>query len=322
MLADPPRAVEVSCLPALDPGADRRGRLGAGDPRRADRRRAPAAGRRPHRRRPARNRRHRGPANGRGSRGCRRPAGRPSPRWSRSGSPRKKRRPRARTTRKRARRRSRAGRIRRPRRRLPMVADVASLPRVIVGLGNPGRGVSRHAAQPGRAGGGRSWRCSGRALPAGRPPQVADVAWHGEPLYLIKPVSLHERQRARAGAAPPALHPARNTWSSSSTTSTCPWGRSVSGRGAARGAPRGGSVMGALGTEEVRRVKIGVGRPATRGRSGGPGALALFRDEERAAWRACASGRRRGASSWPAAARPEKRPAGGLECDSARGPVL
>ena len=108
------RAVEVSCLPSLIPGADRRGRLGPPDPRRGDRRRPSAARGRPRDDACLAAGRDRRSADGGGSRGRRPPRRPPSPRSSRSASRRRRKRPRARTPRRRARPRSRAGPIRRP----------------------------------------------------------------------------------------------------------------------------------------------------------------------------------------------------------------
>ena len=87
--------------------------------------------------------------------------------------------------------------------------------------------VPGHAAQRGAASRGRARPDAARALRARRADTaVARARWHGEPVYLIKPQSLHERERPGGGPPLPGGYtsgPPTSSWSS--TTWTCRWGR-------------------------------------------------------------------------------------------------
>jgi PTH1 family peptidyl-tRNA hydrolase len=136
---------------------------------------------------------------------------------------------------------------------------------VVVGLGNPGpeyqgtrhnvgqRVVERLADHL-----GQGWRREGRAL-------VARGQWRGEPMHLVKPL-------AYMNASGPAVSEALERAAAFPADLVLVHDDIDLPLGAVRVRLRGGhgghngvrSVIEACGTEEIRRVKIGVGRPERR----------------------------------------------------------
>jgi peptidyl-tRNA hydrolase, PTH1 family len=146
-----------------------------------------------------------------------------------------------------------------------MAADVATLPRVIVGLGNPGaeyRGTRHnvgHQVVDELAG-----RLDARFRLLG-PAHVAEADWREAPLHLAKLVTFMNvsgpplaRLLRLLDATPDQLVVVYDDLD-------LPFGTvRVRLRGRHGGHHGMESVLATLGTQEVRRVKIGVGRPATR----------------------------------------------------------
>jgi PTH1 family peptidyl-tRNA hydrolase len=164
-----------------------------------------------------------------------------------------------------------------------MVADVASLPRVIVGLGNPGseyrdtrHNLGHQVVDELAVRLGARFRLLG-------PAHVAEVAWREAPLHLAKLVTFMNvsgpplaRLLRLLDATPEQLVVVHDDLD-------LPFGTvRVRHRGRHGGHHGMESVLGTLGTQEVRRVKIGVGRPATRDEVV-DWVLTPFSDEERAA---------------------------------------
>jgi PTH1 family peptidyl-tRNA hydrolase len=166
-----------------------------------------------------------------------------------------------------------------------MAADGVSLPRVIVGLGNPGREYrdTRHNVghQVVEALGerfGARFRLLG-------PAHVAEAEWREAPLYLAKLVTFMNvsgpplaRLLRLLDATPYQLVVVYDDLD-------LPFGTvRVRLRGRHGGHHGMESVLETLGTQEVRRVKIGVGRPATRDRDEvSDWVLTPFSEEEREA---------------------------------------
>jgi PTH1 family peptidyl-tRNA hydrolase len=147
-----------------------------------------------------------------------------------------------------------------------MAADRASPPRVIVGLGNPGaeyrdtrHNVGHQVVDELAERLGVRFRLLG-------PAHVAEVEWREAPLHLAKLVTFMNvsgpplRRLLRLLDAPPSQLVVVYD------DLDLPFGTvRVRLRGRHGGHHGMESVLGTLGTQEVRRVKIGVGRPATRG---------------------------------------------------------
>jgi PTH1 family peptidyl-tRNA hydrolase len=162
-----------------------------------------------------------------------------------------------------------------------MAAEVASLPRVIVGLGNPGPEYRATRHNLGHMVVERlAERLDGRFRLRG-PAHVAEAAWRGRPLHLAKLVSFMNvsgppvvRLLRLLEAAPDQLVVVHDDLD-------LPFGTV---RTRQRGRPGGHhgmeSILATLGTLEVRRVKIGVGRPGTRDEVV-DWVLTPFSDEER-----------------------------------------
>jgi peptidyl-tRNA hydrolase, PTH1 family len=144
-------------------------------------------------------------------------------------------------------------------------ADGASLPRVIVGLGNPGaeyrdtrHNLGHQVVEELAARFGARFRVLG-------PAHVAEADWRGAPLRLAKLVTFMNvsgpplaRLLRLLDATPDQLVVVYDDLD-------LPFGTvRVRLRGRHGGHHGMESVLTSLGTQEVRRVKIGVGRPATR----------------------------------------------------------
>ena len=142
---------------------------------------------------------------------------------------------------------------------------MAALPRVIVGLGNPGSEYqeTRHNL------GHRVVEALAERFQAGLrlrgPAQVAETVWQDAPLHLAKLVSFMNvsgpsvvRLLRLLDATPDRLVVVYDDLD-------LPFGTIRTRQRGRHGGHRGmESVLTTLGIQEVRRVKIGVGRPATR----------------------------------------------------------
>ena len=149
-----------------------------------------------------------------------------------------------------------------------MAAEGASLPRVprlIVGLGNPG---SEYHETRHNLGHRVVERLAGRLEARFRlrgPAHVAETVWRGAPLHLAKLVSFMNvsgppvaRLLRRLDAAPDQLVVVYDDLDLAFGTVR------IRQRGRHGGHHGMESILATLGTQEVRRVKIGVGRPETR----------------------------------------------------------
>jgi peptidyl-tRNA hydrolase, PTH1 family len=136
----------------------------------------------------------------------------------------------------------------------------------VVGLGNPGpeyrdtrhnvgQRVLDHLARTLK----KAWRRDGPAM-------IARAGWRGEPLYLVKPISFMNvsgpvvaRALRLVGADPRDLILVYDDID-------LPLGVvRVRMKGSAGGHNGVRSIIDTLGTDEIRRVKIGIGRPEHRG---------------------------------------------------------
>ena len=139
------------------------------------------------------------------------------------------------------------------------------VPQVVVGLGNPdpayqdtrhniGHAVVDHLVE----------RLRGRYRAWG-PSVLAEVAWTGEPLYLAKPLTFMNamgpavvRLLRDLDLEPAALVVVHDDLD-------LPFGRvRIREKGRHGGHNGVRSLIDALGTEEFRRVKVGIGRPALK----------------------------------------------------------
>jgi PTH1 family peptidyl-tRNA hydrolase len=146
-----------------------------------------------------------------------------------------------------------------------MAAEGATTPRVIVGLGNPGpeyretrhnlgHRVVEHLAE----------RLDARFRLRG-PAHVAETFWDGAPLHLAKLVSFMNI------SGPPLARLLRLLDADPSRLVVVyddldlPFGTVRTRQRGRHGGHHGmESILATLGTQEVRRVKLGVGRPGTR----------------------------------------------------------
>jgi peptidyl-tRNA hydrolase, PTH1 family len=146
-----------------------------------------------------------------------------------------------------------------------MAADGGSSPRVIVGLGNPGSEYRETRHNLGhRVVEALATRLDARFRLRG-PAHVAEAGWQGGPVHLAKLISFMNV------SGPPLARLLRLLDATPSQLVVVyddldlPFG-TVRTRQRGRHAGHHGmeSILTTLGTQEVRRVKIGVGRPATR----------------------------------------------------------
>jgi peptidyl-tRNA hydrolase, PTH1 family len=141
----------------------------------------------------------------------------------------------------------------------------AAEPRVIVGLGNPGADYRETRHNLGHQVVERLAERFGARFRLRGPAHVAAVTWGGTPLHLAKVVSFMNvsgppvaRLLRLLDATPAALVVVYDDLD-------LPFGTvRVRQRGRHGGHHGMESILTTLGTQEVRRVKIGVGRPATR----------------------------------------------------------
>jgi PTH1 family peptidyl-tRNA hydrolase len=156
-------------------------------------------------------------------------------------------------------------------------------PRVIVGLGNPGPAYADTRHNVGHMVLDRLAARLGARFRLRGPAHIATIAWPDGPLHLAKLVSLMNvsgptlaRLLALLGADPEHLVLVHDDLD-------LPFGTvRVRQRGRAGGHHGMESVLATLGTLDVRRVKVGVGRPAARD-AVVDWVLAPFDAEERAA---------------------------------------
>lgn len=135
----------------------------------------------------------------------------------------------------------------------------------VVGLGNPGaeyrdtrHNVGQRVADLLAKRLKKSFRRDGPSL-------VARAQWRGEPLYLVKPQSFMNvsgpvvaRTLGRLRVAPDRVVLVYDDIDLPLGTVRVRMKGSAGGHNGVR------SVLEALGTQEIRRVKVGIGRPATR----------------------------------------------------------
>lgn len=164
-----------------------------------------------------------------------------------------------------------------------MAADVASPPRVIVGLGNPGPAYRETRHNIGhRVVEELAERLDARFRLRG-PAHVAEAAWHGAPLHLAKLVSFMNVSGPPAARLLRLLDATPNRLVVVYDDLDLPFGTVRTRQRGRHGGHHGmESILTTLGTQEVRRVKIGVGRPGTRDEVV-DWVLTRFSDEEREA---------------------------------------
>jgi peptidyl-tRNA hydrolase, PTH1 family len=164
-----------------------------------------------------------------------------------------------------------------------MGGEVASGPRVIVGLGNPGSEYRETRHNVGhRVVEVLAERLDARFRLRG-PAHVAEAVWHEAPLYLAKIVSFMNV------SGPPVARLLRLLDTTPAQLVVVyddldlPFGTVRTRQRGRHGGHHGmESILMTMGTQEVRRVKIGVGRPATRDEVV-DWVLTRFSDEEREA---------------------------------------
>lgn len=136
----------------------------------------------------------------------------------------------------------------------------------VVGLGNPGseyRGTRHNVGQRVLDALAtqlkKAWRRDGQAM-------VAHAAWRGEPLHLIKPLTFMNVSGPAVAAALRRVDADTGDLVLVYDDIDLPLGTvRVRIKGSSGGHNGVRSVIEALGTEDIRRVKVGVGRPEGRG---------------------------------------------------------
>ncbi|HEY7602267.1 MAG TPA: aminoacyl-tRNA hydrolase [Methylomirabilota bacterium] len=158
---------------------------------------------------------------------------------------------------------------------------MASLPRVIVGLGNPGPEYRETRHNLGhRVVEELAERLKARFRLQG-PAHVAEAVWQDAPLYLAKLVSFMNVSGPPVARLLRLLDATPDQLVVVYDDLDLPFGTVRTRRRGRYGGHRGmESILTTLGTQEVRRVKIGVGRPASRDQVV-DWVLTSFSDEER-----------------------------------------
>jgi PTH1 family peptidyl-tRNA hydrolase len=164
-----------------------------------------------------------------------------------------------------------------------MAADEAAPPRVIVGLGNPGpeyRGTRHNVGH--RVVEELAERLDGRFRLRG-PAHVAEAVWQAVPLHLVKLVSFMNVSGPPLARLLRVLDATPRQLVVVYDDLDLPFGTVRTRQRGRHGGHHGmESILGTLGTQEIRRVKVGVGRPATRDEVV-DWVLTRFSDEEREA---------------------------------------
>jgi len=139
-------------------------------------------------------------------------------------------------------------------------------PQLVVGLGNPGPGYEPTRHNVGQAVVDRLARRLGGRLHALGPAWLAETAWAGHPVYLAKPTSFMNAVGADVAWLLRELALEPRALIIVYDDLDLPFGRVRIRHRGRHGGHRGvRSLLEALGTDAVRRVKVGIGRPATRG---------------------------------------------------------
>ena len=136
----------------------------------------------------------------------------------------------------------------------------------VVGLGNPGpeyRGTRHNVGQRVLDALAtqlkKAWRRDGQAM-------VAHASWRGDPLHLIKPLTFMNVSGPAVAAALRRVDADMGDLILVYDDIDLPLGTvRVRIKGSSGGHNGVRSVIEALGTEDIRRVKVGVGRPEGRG---------------------------------------------------------
>jgi PTH1 family peptidyl-tRNA hydrolase len=151
----------------------------------------------------------------------------------------------------------------------------------VVGLGNPGseyRGTRHNVGQRVLDALAtqlkKAWRRDGQAM-------VAHAAWRGEPLHLVKPLTFMNVSGPAVAAALRRVDADTGDLVLVYDDIDLPLGTvRVRIKGSSGGHNGVRSVIQALGTEDIRRVKVGVGRPEGRGHVSDHVLAAFEPDEE------------------------------------------
>lgn len=133
---------------------------------------------------------------------------------------------------------------------------------VVVGLGNPGpqyqgtrHNVGQRVLDALATRLKRVFRKDGRLL-------VAHAAWRGEPVHLVKPLAFMNVSGATVAAALRKLHADAADLILVYDDIDLPFGAVRTRMKGSSGGHKGvQSVIETLGTEQIRRVKVGIGRP-------------------------------------------------------------
>ncbi len=157
------------------------------------------------------------------------------------------------------------------------------MPQLVVGLGNPGPHYQETRHNVGQAVVDRlARRLRGRFRLRGSA-GLAEVRWQGEPLYLAKPLAFMNAMGPGVARLLRDLGLDASALVLVHDDIDLPFGRvRIRMKGGHGGHNGVRSVIETLGTEDVRRVKVGIGRPARKDEVV-DWVLAPFTDEEREA---------------------------------------
>jgi PTH1 family peptidyl-tRNA hydrolase len=146
-----------------------------------------------------------------------------------------------------------------------MAAEGASLPRIIVGLGNPGPEYHATRHNLGHMVVERLAERLNACFRLRGPAHVAETVWRGAPLHLAKLVSFMNVSGPPVARLLRLLDAAPDQLVVVYDDLDLPFGTVRTRQRGRHGGHHGmESILATLGTQEVRRVKIGVGRPETR----------------------------------------------------------